>query len=337
VHSPRARRGTAALAAAAAIGGLVVASVGTAVAASSPVTVTIGTTSAFKPVSGDTFVRFLGPNITPDAVISGTVTGIPAQTTAAVTLLSKPFGASAFSAGRPVTLTLAGGAGSYSFSVAPAVATTYEVQVTEAAAASPSPSPSASSSSSSAAPDPSKPASTSPSPSASPSKSASPSPSPSSSAPTIGSGPVLVATSAARTVYVIADRAITGSVACAKPARPVCHVNVSYTFRVPVSAIKTEMAKHLFLYSRVLLSKTGEPPAPKLLVLNTTASRGKVRKLTIRKFAVPAHYSVRVGSESFHYLISGCLQDTESKDGIGLPGRHGCGATSIPAAQPYIG
>jgi hypothetical protein len=305
-----------------------VASVGTAVAASSPVAVTIGTTSAFKPVSGDTFVRFLGPNITPDAVISGTVAGIPAATTAAVTLLSKPFGARAFSAGRPVTLTLAGGAGSSSFSVAPAVATTYEVQVTETAAASPSPSPSSSSSSS---------ASVSPGPSGSPSKSASPSPSPSSSAPTIGSGPVLVATSAARTVYVIADRAITGSVACARPARPVCHVNVSYTFRVPVSAIKAEMAKHLFLYSRVLLSRAGEPPAPKLLVLNTAATRGKVRKLTIRKFAFPAHYSVRVGSESFHYLISGCLQDTESKDGIGLPGRHGCGAKTIPAAQPYFG
>lgn len=276
------------------------ASVGTAVAASSPVAVTIGTTSAFKPVSGDTFVRFLGPNITPDAVISGTVAGIPAATTAAVTLLSKPFGASAFSAGRPVTLTLAGGAGSSSFSVAPAVATTYEVQVTETAAASPSPSPS-------------------------------------SSAPTIGSGPVLVATSAARTVYVIADRAITGSVACARPARPVCHVNVSYTFRVPVSAIKAEMAKHLFLYSRVLLSRAGEPPAPKLLVLNTAATRGKVRKLTIRKFAFPAHYSVRVGSESFHYLISGCLQDTESKDGIGLPGRHGCGAKAVTVPGGYLG
>lgn len=98
---------------------------------------------------------------------------------------------------------------------------------------------------------------------------------------------MLVATSAARTVYVIADRAITGSAACARPARPVCHVNVSYTFRVPVSAIKAEMAKHLFLYSRVLLSRAGEPPAPKLLVLNTAATRGKVRKLTIRKFAFP--------------------------------------------------
>jgi hypothetical protein len=326
VHSSRAWRGTAAVAAVAAIGGLVVAGAGTAVAASSAsVGVTIGTTSAFPQVSGDTMVQFLGTPLTSTAAVSGAVTGIPANTTAAVTLLSKPFGARAFSAGRPIALALSAGAGTYSFTVAPAVATAYEVEVTETAEASPSPSASVTS------------PTTTPSPSGSPSTSPTPSPSPSSSPPTTGTGPVLVAISAAKTVYVISDEAITGSVACAKPARPVCHVTVGYSFRVPVGAFKIESAKHLFLYSRVLLSKGGEPPAPKLLILNTSATRSKVHKVTVRKFVFTARYAVRVGSESFHYLIAGCLQDSESKDGIGLPGHHGCGAKSFSASSPYVG
>jgi hypothetical protein len=171
-------------------------------------------------------------------------------------------------------------------------------------------------------------------PSSSPSTSPSPSPSPSSSAP---GGPVVVAVSAARTVYVISDKALTGRRACARPARPVCHVTVTYSFRVPIAALKAESAKHLFLYSRVLLSKAGEPPAPKAVFLSASATRSKVRKVTVRKFAFTAHYAVRVGSESFHYAIAGCLQDTESRDGIGLPGRHGCGAKSFSVSAPYIG
>jgi hypothetical protein len=335
VHRSRAWRGTAAVAAVAAIGGLVAAGVGTAVAASAPpVGITIGTTSAFSQVTGDTLVQFLGTPKTSVAAVRGVVTNIPAQTTATVTLLSKPFGASGFTAGRPAALAVTAGTGSYSFAVAPAVATAYEVEVTETAAPSPSPSPSSSSPAPSASPSASPSGGMSGGPSSSPSKSPSPSPSPSASAP---SGPVVVAVSAAKTVYVISDEAISGRLACAKPARPVCHVTVTYSFRVPIAAFKAESAKHLFLYSRVLLSKAGEPPTPKAVFLNTSATRSKVRKLTVRKFAFTAHYTIRVGSESFHYLIAGCIQDTESRDGIGLPGRHGCGAKSFSASTPYVG
>jgi hypothetical protein len=333
VHSSRAWRGAAAIAAVAAVSGLVASAASAAVAAGpAAVGITIAAKSAFAPISGNTAVQFLGTPKTADATVSGMVMGIPATTTATVTLLSRPFGAGAFTAGRPVALTLAAGTGSYSFTVAPAVATTYEVQVSESAAASPSPSPSASlSGSASASP------SGSPSGSPAPSKSASPAPAPSTSAPTIGNAPVVVATSAAETVYVMGAGAITGSLACARPARPVCHVSVVVSVRVPAATLKFESAKHLFLYSRVLLSRTGEPPAPKLLVLNTTATRSKVRKVTARQFAVTVHFAFRVGRESFHYEIAGCLQDSESRDGIGLPGRHGCGSKTLSAAARYVG
>jgi hypothetical protein len=62
-----------------------------------------------------------------------------------------------------------------------------------------------------------------------------------------------------------------------------------------------------------------------------------VRKVTARQFAYTVHFAIRVGSESFHYVIGGCLQDSESRDGVGLPGRHGCGAKSLPAAARYVG
>jgi hypothetical protein len=120
-------------------GGLSLAGAGTALAgggARSEPDVTIGTASAFVQVSGDTLVRYGAPAT---ATVSGSVTGIPAGlASVVVTLLAKPFGATAFVAVRGQQATLraaADGSATYSFPVTPDRATGYEVTVSEAGAA----------------------------------------------------------------------------------------------------------------------------------------------------------------------------------------------------------
>jgi hypothetical protein len=48
-------------------------------------------------------------------------------------------------------------------------------------------------------------------------------------------------------------------------------------------------------------------------------------------------YSFTIGNHSFTPGFNFCTKDTESKDGLGLPGSHGCGASRVPASQSYLG
>ena len=121
-----------------AAGGLSVATAGTALAgggARSDLDVTIGATSAFIPVTGDTLVRYRAPFPADTAHVNGSVTGIPATVTAmVVTLLKKPFGATTYlSTGLRANLLPTGGTAAYTFPVRPAVATSYEVAVSPTA------------------------------------------------------------------------------------------------------------------------------------------------------------------------------------------------------------
>jgi hypothetical protein len=126
----------------AAAGGLSLAGAGPALAggaARADLGVSIDTASAFVQVGPDTLVRYGAPAAQSTATVSGSVTGIPAGlASVVVTLLAKPFGATAFVAVRGQQATLraaADGSATYSFPVTPDRATGYEVTVSEAGAA----------------------------------------------------------------------------------------------------------------------------------------------------------------------------------------------------------
>jgi hypothetical protein len=117
-------------------GGLSLAGAGQALAGRADTGVTIGAASAFVQVSGDTLVQYGGPAAVSDATVSGSVTGLPANLAApVVTLLARPFGATAFAGlGQPVPVRpAADGSASYSFTVTPELATEYKVQVSGSA------------------------------------------------------------------------------------------------------------------------------------------------------------------------------------------------------------
>jgi hypothetical protein len=149
------------------------------------------------------------------------------------------------------------------------------------------------------------------------------------------SGSTVVTTSAAKTVYVAAQGKISGGKTC---ARPVCHETFRIAVIVPASALKTEMAKHNYAYFNVNLSKTGTPKAPKWLYLGRGhASVTKPKKLTAGKFSFSVSFRFTVGNDGYYWAWNLCSKDAEAKDGLGLPGTHGCGAKRVSATATYLG
>jgi hypothetical protein len=265
-------------------GGLSLAGAGTALAgggARADLSVTIGTTSDFVPVDGNTLVRYGAPVPERSASVSGMVTGVPAGlATLTITLLSKPFGAPAFTGipGEQATLKPVDGSARYTFPVTPAVATSYEVAISATAATD-------------------------------------------------------AVTSAASTVYVIPDITVTG-LRCTRPA---CSGQLIITSRIPPAAFTAESAKKLDVYRglRELADRT--PAEPATLTLSGTASR-VVRDATKSTVQYTVRYGFKIGAtDGYQWKINYCTLDTESTDGVGLPGGHNCGDKTISTDLPYLG
>lgn len=264
-------------------GGLSLAGAGTALAGGATradLSVTIGTTSDFVPVDGNTLVRYGAPFPQQAAHVSGTVTGIPAGlATLTITLLAKPFGAAAFtSAAEPATLKPAGGSAPYTFPVRPSLATTYEVAIS----------------------------------------------------PTAVTGAL---TSAATTVYVIPDITVTGL----KCTRPACSGQLVITSKIPPDAFTSESAKKLDVYRRLRVLADRTPAEPATLALSGTAS-SVVRDKAASSVQYTVRYGFKIGAtDGYQWKINYCTLDTESTDGVGLPGGHSCGDETISTDLPYLG
>jgi hypothetical protein len=266
-----------------AAGGLSLATAGTALAgegARSDLDVTIGTTSTFVPVTGDTLVRYRAPFPADTAHVNGSVTGIPATVTSVVvTLLKKPFGATTFiSTGLRANLLPTNGTATYTFPVRPAVATSYEVAVSPTAASA-----------------------------------------------ALTSGP--------QTVYVIPDVTVAGL----KCARPSCSGQLVITAQFPPSAFGTESPKKLNVYQGFREAADRTPAEPDALSL---AGPAQTVARDATKFTV--QYTYRYGfnigrANGYQWKINYCTQDTETRDGIGLPGDHGCGNKKVSTDAPYLG
>jgi hypothetical protein len=142
------------------------------------------------------------------------------------------------------------------------------------------------------------------------------------------------ATSAARTVYVEGSAAITGKRSC---SRPVCRIRLRLWVRVPAATYPTESAKHWYLYSRLRLARSKRPAAPTVLKLNKKATASRPEKLHPWEFVVTVRYKFAIGNHAYRWQVDFCTRDSEQTDGLGLPGRHGCGNKWISIKAPYLG
>jgi hypothetical protein len=144
-----------------------------------------------------------------------------------------------------------------------------------------------------------------------------------------------LAISPRQNVYVVPDGYFTGGKICGGPAcRETFHV---YTI-VPSSALGVEMSKHVYPYFGINLSATSTPPPPRWLYLDAgNASVSRPHRISTSKYETTLTFSFTVGNDGYYFKFNACTKDTLSRDGLGLPGSHGCGARRVPATASYLG
>jgi hypothetical protein len=144
-----------------------------------------------------------------------------------------------------------------------------------------------------------------------------------------------VATSRVQNVYVVSNEEYSAWQKC---SRPVCHETLRIYTYVPDSALGFEMAKHVYPYFGISLSRTGTPKPPAWYYLNDGhPSVTKARRISATEFENTLTLSFTIGNDGFSFDGFTCTRDNVSKDGIGLPGYHDCGASRIPASIYYLG
>jgi hypothetical protein len=144
-----------------------------------------------------------------------------------------------------------------------------------------------------------------------------------------------VAASSLQNVYVTLANVTTGIKTC---GRPTCTETLTFTTKVPGSALSTELAKRVYAYFGLSLSKSGTPKPPATLAVNGgKASVSKATRLSATQYKFTIKYTFTVGNDGYVWLWNECSKDAVTKDGIGLPGAHSCGASKVSASTLYLG
>jgi hypothetical protein len=144
----------------------------------------------------------------------------------------------------------------------------------------------------------------------------------------VTTGTTVDATSSAVTVYVTEGaKSVSFRGHCSAGH---CTTSWKVYIKLPAAAYKTEAGKKWYLY--MALSKN----VPHYLNLTKNASASKARKVNSGEYDVTLTFHFSASTYKTFWGL-GCVKDSESKDGMGLPGRHGCGAKRISTKSNYIG
>jgi hypothetical protein len=145
-----------------------------------------------------------------------------------------------------------------------------------------------------------------------------------------------LAISRVRDLYVVAGGFFTGGSATC--SRPVCHQTFHVFTILPIPALSIEGHKHPYPYFGLNLGTVRVPPPPRTLVV--FAGHAHVTpptQVSPVEFERTITFSFTIGGHSFAWAWLECTKDSEGRDGLGLPGSHGCGASQVPRTIPYLG
>jgi len=144
-----------------------------------------------------------------------------------------------------------------------------------------------------------------------------------------------LATSASRTIYVTTGGSYGTAQTC---TRPVCHETLPVHVLVPASALSTEISKPWYVYFNINLSTGKVPPAPTALLLNSgDAHVTAPQRVSANEYERTITFTFDIGNDAYNWNWTSCNQDTESQDGMGLPGHHDCGNASVLVSESYLG
>lgn len=147
---------------------------------------------------------------------------------------------------------------------------------------------------------------------------------------------IVLARATVHTVYVIPGVALSPRVS-PQCSRPVCTLSYTLSFVMARSALATELGKHIYVYFALNLSPTQEPPPPKVMDLMTPYFLGTPVKVSPSKYRFSLEFRFRIGNDGYQFAWDLCAKDTVTRDGIGLPGSHGCGAQKVSTNVKYLG
>jgi hypothetical protein len=104
-------------------------------------------------------------------------------------------------------------------------------------------------------------------------------------------------------------------------------IHLRYRRIWPASAYDSEAAKPVYVY----FGKRNGPAAhPDSVTLRKTVSQ---TKLGNNRTYVSASHTFTAPTTKWSYQIATCIRFTESADGVGLPGHHGCGDQQVSYRQ----
>lgn len=143
-----------------------------------------------------------------------------------------------------------------------------------------------------------------------------------------------LAVSPGQSVYVASDWWVTGRDTC---NQPVCRLKYHLFYAVPSTALGVEMGKPVHPYFGINFGSASNRP-PRWLYLNGGhASVSGTHQVAAEVFESTLTFSFTVGNNSAYWAWNLCAKDTESRDGLGLPGSHGCGASRVLQTASYLG
>jgi hypothetical protein len=67
------------------------------------------------------------------------------------------------------------------------------------------------------------------------------------------------------------------------------------------------------------------------------ASVSGARRISAGEFERTLMFSFTIGNDGFYWGWTVCTKDAVSRDGLGLPGSHGCGARRVLRTVSYLG
>jgi hypothetical protein len=140
-----------------------------------------------------------------------------------------------------------------------------------------------------------------------------------------------------QTVYVVSTRTLAGGqVSCSGGT---CRVTFTLLRFLPAGVSKYELTKAYRVYLGVNFAKSGTPPSPKYMYLQEgwTGSKTTPVPKVADEYEATFHVSFKATEPSFSYVADACTIDTETKDGFGLPGTHGCGSEKVSTTTSYLG
>ena len=108
-----------------------------------------------------------------------------------------------------------------------------------------------------------------------------------------------------------------------------CRFSFRLYVLLPASALRTEISKHWYQYVAV-----GHPRLPKDYTLSTASTASKATKISSGEYMRRLTF---VFPRNGVPAIQACVKDTESRDGMGLPGHHGCGDKHVSLSAIYLG